>query len=766
MFYRSLVPRARALFPALLIALCAGQAQPVLASGAAPVLPDKPKSGSLNAPPATPLVLTRITGTVTLDGHSDEPAWKSVEPLSLTMMEPTFGGEPSEGSEILVAYDEKFLYMAGRLYDREPGRITSNSKQRDSNNAACDWFGIVVDSFNDKQNAVAFFTTPAGLRWDSTVFNDAQGEEPINPSWNTFWDVATARDGRGWYAEFRIPFSSLRFQDEQGRVVMGLIVWRNIARKNEWDIYPAIPPDWGFWSKFKPSRAREAVFEGVRSRNPLYIVPYALGGLGRTTELDAAGTAYRSVSRTQSEAGLDLKYGFSSSLTLDLTVNTDFAQVEADNQQVNLTRFSLFFPEKRLFFLERASLFDFDFEAYEQNRLFYSRRIGLNDGRLVRIYGGARLVGRIGAWDLGFLDMQTAAGDGLPSENFGVVRVRRQVLNPYSYAGAIVTSRVGFDGRYNLAYGLDTSLRLFGNDYLTVKWAQTFTEGRRNALLSLDPAKVFIKYMRDTTRGPAYYFVYSRCGQDYDPEMGFEMRPDSSRYYGGLSYGWFPGAGSFLLNSRVSLESLIYQRNSDGALESMTLGPNWYFSTKSGFGGFVSPYLCYENVRETFSLSPGAQVPAGGYKFFNLAAELQTPQGDSLFAVFDAVVGSFYDGRRISLTVMPVWSVSSSLSLEAAYQLDRVDFEKRGQDFTSHLLRLRALYMFDTKLSATAFIQYNSATDAVSSNLRIRYNFREGTDLYLVYNEDLNADRFRAVPPLPLSSGRTLLLKFSYAFGL
>jgi hypothetical protein len=711
-----------------------------------------------------PIVLPRLNGPVNLDGFSDEPAWRGVVPLRLTQMEPTYGVEPSERAEILVGYDDRYLYMAGRLYDREPDKITSNSKQRDSDNPACDWFGLVLDSFNDKRNAVAFFTTPAGLRWDSTVFDDAQGKEPINPSWNTFWDVATARNDQGWFAEFRVPFSSLRFQDDSGRVAMGLIVWRSIARKNEWDIFPAIPPDWGFWSKFKPSRAQEVVLEKVYSRKPLYVVPYVLGGLGQNATLNQGRTAYGTARKAQSEAGLDLKYGLSSNLTMDLTVNTDFAQVEADNQQVNLTRFSLFFPEKRLFFLERASIFDFGFEAFEQNRLFYSRTVGLNDGRLVRIYTGARVVGRMGGWDLGFLEMQTAAEGGRPSENFGVMRFRRQVFNPYSYAGGIVTSRLGADGRFNLAYGLDGTIRLFGDDYLDVKWAQTFTNGKPNMFYSLDPAKVYIKWMRDNNKGPSYAFVYSRSGRDFDPQMGFESRHDYTRVYGGLYYGWFPGETSPLLSHKLSLESLVYQRNGDGAVESLTFGPTWAFATKSGFTGSISPQLVHERVSEKFSLSSRTFVPAGCYRFFNMAAELQTPQGNSVFAIFDAILGRFYDGRRVTLSVMPVWSVSSSLGLDAVYQFNRVVFPARGQEFTAHVFRLRALYMFDTKLSAAAFVQFNSAANLVAGNFRVRYNPREGVDFYLVYNENLNSSRNREFPALPLSSARTILLKWSYTF--
>jgi len=409
------------------------------------------------------LVLPRINGPVTLDGLSDEPAWKGIEPFPVIMYMPNFGVEPSERTEILVAYDDDFLYVAGRLYDREPSKIQANSKERDSRDPSSEWFSIFIDSFNDKENALAFLTTPAGLRNDFTISNDAVGADPINRSWNTFWDVATVCNDEGWFAEMRIPFSSLRFQDRNGHVVMGIITWRYIARKAEWIVFPAIPPNWGFISFEKPSKAQEVIFEGIYSRKPLYVAPYVLGGLGHYSELNEEKTIYQRIENLEHEAGLDVKYGLTSNLTLDITLNTDFAQVEADDQQANLTRFSLFFPEKRLFFQERSSNFDFNFETSEPNRLFYSRRIGIHEGKLVRIYGGARLVGRVGPWDLGFLSMQTAQTEDLPSENFGVFRLRRRVFNPYSYIGVISTTRFGMDGTYNVAYGLDGIIRVFGD---------------------------------------------------------------------------------------------------------------------------------------------------------------------------------------------------------------------------------------------------------------------------------------------------------------
>jgi len=710
------------------------------------------------------LIIPRIKGPVKLDGLSNEPAWEGIEPFPVVMFMPNFGAEPSERTEILVAYDENFLYVAGRLYDREPSKIQANSKERDSGDPSSEWFGIVIDSFNDKENALAFFTTPSGLRWDAAVLNDAESPVPFNLSWNTFWDVATSRNNEGWFAEIRIPFSSLRFQDRNGRVVMGLIVRRKIARKDEWDVFPEIPPNWGFFSFFKPSQAQEVIFEDLYSRKPLYVAPYVLGGLGQSFELNEDETAYQSTKNLEHEGGLDVKYGLTSNLTLDVTLNTDFAQVEADDQQVNLTRFSLFFPEKRLFFQERSSNFDFDFETSEPNRLFYSRRIGIHEGELVRIYGGARLVGRVGPWDLGFLSMQTAPTGNLPSENFGVFRIRRQVFNPYSYIGAISTTRIGMDGTYNIAYGLDGIIRVFGDDYLTIKWAQTFETDQENNPLSLDPARIRFNWLRRTTKGFGYGFSYSRAGAAYNPGLGFEMRENYSRIATELWYGWIPGETSPLFSHQVSLSSHLFLRNTDGSIESAKVSPRWMFITKSGWEGKITPQFFYENVPETFSFSDNAEVPEGRYSFYGMNGEFSSALGKPIQAKATLDVGPFYDGWRTSLGLTPRWNIFSDLELSGIYQVNRVTFPDRNQQFTAHIAGLRVLYMLSTEFSATAFIQYNSAIDAVIANIRLRYNPREGIDLYLVYNEGLNTNRYRQDPILPFTSNRTVMLKYTYTF--
>jgi len=713
-------------------------------------------------------LIPKMTGPVILDGLGDEEAWQGISPLPLTGIFPSFGNPPSEKTEILVGHDDSFIYVAARLYDREPEKIQSPSKKRDYPETNSDWVGVFFDTYNDKENALGFFTTPSGLRWDGMVVNDAEkravNDSYVNLSWNTFWDVAVVSNNQGWFAEMRIPFSSLRFQDKDGRVVMGLKAFRWIPRRAELICFPAVDPRLGSITLYKPSQCREVVLEGVHGRRPLYITPYLLGGYGQSYDLNDEDTAYVPHNTPSTEAGLDIKFGLTSNLTLDLTANTDFAQVEADDYQVNLTRFSLYFPEKRLFFLERAGIFDFSFGEY--NQLFYSRRIGISGDEPVRIYGGLRLTGRLGSWDLGFLDIQTAPlqAEDVPSENFGVFRLRRRVFNPYSYIGGMFTSRIGANGSYNLVYGLDGIFRVQADDYLLLNWAQSYEAGKSSKALSLDPARFRLGWERRTQKGLGFNLSLSYSGQDYDPGLGFEWRENFSRLGNRVLYGWMAGEESFLNRHYIFGEGYAYFRNEDHSLESAEVGPGWGFYAKSGWNGEFALKMYKESLREEISFYEKVLVPPGEYAFCGLTGYFQTPFGNLFYATVSVDAGSFYDGWKAKIGVTPTWGISSNLNLSGYYELDRVDFSRRHQALTAQIAQVRLMATLSTKFSASAFVQYDSAADEVTANFRLRYNPREGNDFYLVINEGLNTHRQGYSPPHPPYSSRAILLKYSYTF--
>ncbi len=708
--------------------------------------------------------LHRITQPIILDGLSDEPAWEGVQPLPMTMHSPTFGGQASEKTDVLIGYDNVYIYVAGRMFMRDPAGVQATSKKRDFMGGNSDWFGIILDTFSDKENAVAFFTTPAGLRMDVAVFNDAQGEAPINVDWNTFWDVKTVRNDQGWFAEMRIPLSSLRFQASDDEVVMGLIAWRWTARQSEQVIFPAIPPNWGAWSAWKPSLAQEVTLRDVRSKIPLYVAPYVLTGHGLTNELNDDETAYVQTSEPELEAGLDVKVGLTSNLTMDLTLNTDFAQVEADDQQVNLTRFSLFFPEKRLFFQERSSNFDFIFGG--PNRLFYSRRIGIHDGNPVRILGGARIVGRVGSWDVGLLTMQTDRAEDVDSQNAGVLRLRRRVINDYSYVGGIVTSRYSSANAYNLTYGLDGIFRVKGNDYLKVQWAQSFEDSLTNDPFSARPSKLSVNWERRTLKGFAYDLMATYSGADFNPGLGFQMRDDYTRLGNRILYGWISDEASSLLRHDVFLDGFLVRRNSDGSTESVEIGPGWEFMTKSSAMGKVEARTYYEDLTDSLSFSDDVSVPPGSYTFFGVRGFYLSPMGRMFYTQINLNAGSFYDGWRATVNAAPTWSVSSDLELSGFYEINRAVFSKRNQDLTAHIARLRATWMLSTAVSFSAFVQYSSAAHTMIANVRFRFNPREGNDFYLVFDGGVNTHRFLERPVAPHIASRTVLLKYTYTFQL
>jgi hypothetical protein len=703
--------------------------------------------------------------SIVFDGIPDEAAWDKLEAFPMVTHMPVFGNPPSEESLIRMGYDDQYIYVSALLYVRDPSRIRAVGKKRDMETMSSDFFMISFDTYNDKENSLAFATNPHGLRWDAAISNDGtviMQEMPVNMEWNTFWEVKAGYDDKSWYFEMLIPISSLRFQDINGETVMGLSVFRWIPAIDEGDIYPAISNEYGPTSHIKPSLYEEVVFEELSPKRPLHIAPYLLTAYEQENELNQSETAYTYGDNFRFEPGLDLKYGINPNTVLDLTVNTDFAQVEADDQQFNTTRFSLFFPEKRKFFLERSSIFDFGLGG--QNNLFYSRRIGLHEGEPVRIWGGARLNSRINNWDLGLMDLQTASSLDLPSENFGVFRVKKRILNEYSYVGGMLTSRLGTDGSYNIGYGLDALVRVFGDDYLTMRWAQTFQDSLENDPLSIKPSSFTVNWERRKQEGLSYQTDISYSGPDYNPGIGFEMFDDYIASGQRLQYTWISPEESWLQSHYIQFFHYYFYRVPEYELMIYTLRPSWNFSSKNSWMGSLGPVYKIDHLHEDFELSDSIIVPVGKYAYLSGQLMLMTPGTSSFYTIFMFEGGGYFDGYKLTPGLQPKWNIGASVELGGMYQLDLIRFPERDLSLNNHIAGLRALYMFSTSLSISAFVQYNSAIHKVISNIRFRYNPKEGTDLYLVFNEGRNTWLDREVPAFPAYDARNLTLKFTYTF--
>jgi len=728
----------------------------LLAGGAVCLSAEALRAQSASAAVTVP----RLAGPVTLDGRVDEPAWQAVPVLAATQMWPTEGATPSERTEFRVAYDDDYVWFSCRNFDREPDGIRATSLRRDDGSLSNDWCVLSLDTYGDGESLTLFGVSPAGVRTD-VVFSDDGDTE--NFTWNTYWDAEAARDGAGWSVEVRVPISSLRFQVMNDTTRMGLLVWRGLARRNELITWPAVPNRWGQLSMLKASQAGQAVFVGLRSRTPVYVTPYGLTGGGLTHERDSVGAPWMGRHPFEHEAGLDVKAGLTRNLTLDLTVNTDFAQVEADDQQVNLTRFSLFFPERRLFFQERNSIFEVPLGG--SDRVFYSRRIGLVSGEPVRIYGGGRLVGRVGGWDVGLLDMQ-ADRPGAGTDNAGVLRVRRQVFNANSYAGGIVTSRLGSTGAYNVTAGADAIVRAFGQDYVSLVLAQSFDDTDSAGLDAADRGMARVRWERRGQFGLLYELEGAWAGAAFDPALGFVSRRDVSRASGSLAWGARGAGGSWLQRRTVSVGSSVWVRNADGRTESAETSAQLEFQARRGHTFSVGANATHEDLDAAFDLADSVTVPAGTYDFATVQVDYASPNVATFRPIVGLEAGRFYDGTRVSVRVSPTWRMSRGVTVSGTWALDRIRFDSRGQSLTAHVARLRAQVATSRALSASAFVQLNSAADVVITNARVRYNPREGVDLYVVFNEARNTHRFAESPALPRIDSRTLLVKYSHALRL
>ena len=689
--------------------------------------------------------IPKIDQSIKLDGIADENAWEDAAVFPLIMQTPVFLKEPSEHTDVRLFFNDKFLYVSAKMLYTNISLMSRPGKQRDYFSGNCDWFGILMDSFNDNENMVAFFTNPNGLRFDAAVQNDASmGFEDVNLSWNTFWDVETRIDEQGWYTEMRIPISSIRFQVENDTASMGLSMFRYIPKKNETQTFPAIDPRHGDMASWKASLSAPVYLAGTEPDLPVYITPYAIGGYERFYELNESETAWDLSKTPKYNIGLDAKVGISNNLTLDLTVNTDFAQVEADDQQINLTRYSLYFPEKRPFFLEKSDVFNFDYLGGQN--LFYSRRIGLNDEESVPIIGGARLTGRVGSWDIGLLDMQTASKDEIRGENFGVIRTKKNILNPGSYIGGMLTSRISPEGNFNYAYGIDAVVHPFGDDYLTVRWSQTYETGATNKFWSEDPTRLLARWERRNLKGWSYDFLYTWSGKEFNPGVGFEMIDNYYGTRGTLKYGWLPEDESTVLRTHnLSNTTLLLYNSENRSLQSIMSMGTWEFSTRKGYSGNINLRYNKEIVQDSLEFSR-SEVPPGTYDFFDIMLMAMMKPGTRLGGMLMSELGQFYDGWRFSLNLQPMLNISPSLDINPTYRFDRVKFTDRGQEFTNHILGIKALLMISTKLSFTSFVQYNTDIEAWLINARFRYNPREGNDFYIVYNEGLNTNLYRESP--------------------
>lgn len=702
--------------------------------------------------------LPRIAGEIRVDGRSDEPAWQAVAPLPMTVYLPSYGAAPSERTTARIGYDADAIYVMVDAWEAHPGGVRASSMIRDDDSPG-DFLNVLLDSFGDRQNAVTFSTTPGGQRNDWSISNDARDDASLSPAWNGVWDLAVRRGTDGWHAEFRIPLSTLRYTVRNGRAELGFSLNRLTAHSNERVTFPAIEPSAPL-ALWKPSRWQRVSIEDIDVVRSLRVMPYVMAGSEGIRAPDPVLSPWHRDERI--EAGGDIKTALSPNLTLDLTVNTDFAETEADDQRVNLTRFPLFFPERRAFFVERAGTFEV--KTGEVDLLFNSRRVGLTpDGEPVRLLGGARLVGRVSGWDLGFFDAHTGRTPSGERENLGVLRARRALWNQGSWAGLMLTSRVAPDST-QVALGADGELHLGGDDYLGFALAALAGDagvGPDDGVLPRGALRLLAERRRN--RGMWYRAGVATTGARWAPALGYVERGDAIQPLAEVGYGWIVSPAGHQL--RASASSAFAWRNAAGTLDGSTASATLEYERPTGAVWTLALTRQEDDLLVAFTPVPDASVPAGRYVAAFAELKLKPSTGPRAVVGGTVRAGEYYDGRLYSLLLSPEWRASAHLRLSADLQLDRPEFPVRDERVWSTLARVRVLASASPRLSLSAVLQANGSADLATANLRLRYSVREGHDLWLVYNHDRNLDRDRMDFPIPATARSGLLVKYTRSFG-
>ena len=709
----------------------------------------------------------KLTAPLKVDGVLDEEVYTREKPFGgLIQVTPRYGEQQTERSDVWITYDETNIYLSCRCYDSAPpDEWIINELRRDTNGLRQnDHIGAMFDTFYDRRSGFGFYTNALGARADYSVVD----EGGPNTDWNPVWTSKGGRFDGGWIVEMAVPFKSLRYRPGPNQM-WGIQLRRSVRRKNEWAYLTPVPQ----------ILAGPQAFNRVSAGGTL--VGLDLPDAGRNIELKPYAISRVTTDRVRTPAisgewdndiGGDMKYAITPNLTADLTVNTDFAQVEIDEQQVNLTRFSLFFPEKRDFFLEGRGIFDFarggtgiTSSSADLPYLFYSRRIGLNANRIVPIDLGGRVTGKVGPYAIGLMNIQTAPEAVSQSEetNFSVLRLKRDVF-ARSSIGVMATNRSSLTGRpgSNQAYGIDGAFSISQDLSLGAYWAQTQTTD-----LDGDDQSWQAKVDYNTDRYGARGEFFS-IGTNFRPEVGFIRRTGIDRSFGELRFSPRPrnikgvrkftwtGSGEYIENALGDVEARVWAAR---------FGTEFESSDQLQFD-FTRTYDLLE-LPFTPAGSP-VPIPAGTYSFNAFSAAMSFGSQRRISGTVTAQAGEFYNGRIQSLTLGPGpmtpggrISVMTQLTLEPTFQITRVELP--SATFTTRLARTRIDYGFSPLMFLSALLQYNSADRAFSTNLRYRWEYAPGSELFLVYTDerDMTDDGFTPQPTIRGLKNRAFVIKLN-----
>ena len=691
-----------------------------------------PEQAPANRLPAKLLQASRISSTPVLDGLLEEEVWRKAQIISdFAQREPEEHGIPSERTEARIIFDNEHLYIGFVMYDSEPQAIRATQLRRDSlriplrgtdrrgsGAQSDDIISVMLDTFHDRRNAFLFTVNALGTRSDATIRN----EREVNQDWDERWEAAAQITDHGWEAELAIPWSILRYASSNP--VWGLDFRREIRRTNEVIIWSNSSQDFPFLAVSQAGELHG--LDDLTLNERFRLRPYITGISSSFAQRDDP------ISKRSGDIGIeDLKIKLTSTLTSQFTYNTDFAQVEVDEQRVNLTRFSILFPEKREFFLEAANNFSFGntegrYGVPPPSRLYFSRRIGLDDnGAPLPIAFGGKLTGKMGRGNLGLQHVRTGDSALTPGRGYTVLRWRQDVLGRSS-VGAFFSSVEAAPDDFNRVAGLDANFTLF--DYLNVSG---FTAQSQDAEIDGNAWIGEVRAIWQTDLWEAETQVV-RIEEDFRTELGFIPRTDVIKRT--ISGRWKPRPAAEWLR-QVDIHSYVdHTINHAGERVARQSGGFVRLMMESGDSFTSGIRTNFDRLEAPFEVSPGITVAPDDYEFIDWHVGFQTYPGRDLSGSFSILSGGFFDGRLTRLSPTGTLRLSENMNLRANYTFNHASLP--GGKFTVHLARLRTELSFSERWLTDALMQYSSADEDLSVFARLRYLYRPGDNFYLVYRQN------------------------------
>ena len=678
----------------------------------------------------------RTYESIEIDGELNEAGWQKAETINqFVQIEPYEGEKSSEQMEVRILYDEENIYFGFICFDSDISKLVANEMRRDARDIhENDNVFLLLDTYNDKRSGFFFRANALGAIQDRAITNNG---DTLNDDWDAVVACQSKINAKSWTTELSIPFSQLRFK-KSDPMSWGMNVGRVLMRNQEETVWTPVPASYGGLAKYRTTNLGTlAGIQGIVPSRTLEFLPYVLPGITQENVDDAIPKTTR-----QFKLGFDAKYGITSNLIADITYNTDFAQVEADQEQVNLTRFNLFFPEKRPFFLEGAGLFDFGVPRRSFRRpppmlLFYSRRIGVAEGSAVPIIFGGKASGKVGSYGIGLLNVLTDKFYDEPEDdepidilrtNYSVIRITKDGAAG-SRIGMIAINKDDTNN-YNRAGGVDFEYR--PNDRIDIRgmWTRTFEpnmSGKNNAWY------IGTRWRNDTFR---FGSSYTDIDDDFNPAAGYVQ--DTGMRKARADFRWAPRPQKYGIREMWSGPEINYILNQENELDRWNISYTHWLSFTSADSIMFSARRMFERLDEDFEIREDIHIPIGDYHYSIFGGRFSTSDSRIISITTGFELGNFYDGTIRKYYVDSSFKPIGRLSMNAEYEFNRIELP--AGEFDANLFSSRLNYSFSTTLFAKLYAQWNTETNLVSTNFLINYIYRPGSDFYFVFNQTFDTD--------------------------